>query len=226
MSEEEQDALSLAASWDAKSFLQMDTQDPDLTQVTAPSSGLALEPEIPAPSNSVRAMMERAANFLQISGFQGQALGRSLAGLVVACRQLWLSQARVTDADKSALLDTPISPGHTFGPAVEEIMQRCHGEREASRQVAVMLRSHASAQGRGRRWHLAVTTVTRTIPIPTAPRGDLRHCFQASAARSQQQARGNARRGAPAHHCPSHRNCPRQPPSQPPSQPQQPQQGP
>ncbi|MGH0121573.1 UNVERIFIED_CONTAM: hypothetical protein FKN15_040700 [Acipenser sinensis] len=259
MSEEEQDALSLAASWDEESFLRKETQDPDLTQVTAPSSKLASEPEIPAPSSSVRALMERATNFLQvpwkvssglkadfdppafssfpgfsgggqillatpglsaqhvqecsrtclhagcrggravgglskdpvcpngqcriteahlkkayaakaqvtrltntgglltayldgmlclvtvpellaselravsgtllqISGFQGQALGRSLAGLVVERRQLWLSQARVLDADKSALLDVPISPGHTFGPAVEEILQRCHRE--------------------------------------------------------------------------------------------------
>ncbi|MGH0158109.1 UNVERIFIED_CONTAM: hypothetical protein FKN15_039830 [Acipenser sinensis] len=52
---------------------------------------------------------------------QGQDLGRSLASLIVACRQLWLSQARVLDVDKAALLDAPISPGHTFGPAMEEI---------------------------------------------------------------------------------------------------------
>ncbi|RXM98750.1 hypothetical protein EOD39_12679 [Acipenser ruthenus] len=32
MIEEEQDALSLAASWDEESFLQTETQDPDLTQ--------------------------------------------------------------------------------------------------------------------------------------------------------------------------------------------------
>ncbi|MGH0182801.1 UNVERIFIED_CONTAM: hypothetical protein FKN15_010455 [Acipenser sinensis] len=32
MSEEEQDALSLVASWDEESFLQTETQDPDLTQ--------------------------------------------------------------------------------------------------------------------------------------------------------------------------------------------------
>ncbi|RXM31580.1 hypothetical protein EOD39_6844 [Acipenser ruthenus] len=47
---------------------------------------------------------------LQIFGFQGQALGRSLC-IVVAHRQLWLSQGRVSDEDKSALLNEPISPG-------------------------------------------------------------------------------------------------------------------
>ncbi|MGH0125216.1 UNVERIFIED_CONTAM: hypothetical protein FKN15_048901 [Acipenser sinensis] len=90
-----------------------------------------------------------SGTLLQISGFQGQALGRSLAGLVVPCKQLWLSQTRVPDADKSALLDAPISPGNAFGPAVEEILQCSHREQEVSRQVAAILPSHASARGRG-----------------------------------------------------------------------------
>ncbi|MGH0145258.1 UNVERIFIED_CONTAM: hypothetical protein FKN15_004947 [Acipenser sinensis] len=60
MSEEEQDALSLAASWDEELFLRTETQDPDLTQVMARSS------EIPAPSNLVRAKIEWADNFLQV----------------------------------------------------------------------------------------------------------------------------------------------------------------
>ncbi|MGH0124792.1 UNVERIFIED_CONTAM: hypothetical protein FKN15_074493 [Acipenser sinensis] len=80
-----------------------------------------------------------SSTLLLISGFQGQALCRSLASLVVARRWLWLSQARVPDMDKSALLDASISPGHTFGPAVEEILQHSHREREAPRQVAAML---------------------------------------------------------------------------------------
>ncbi|MGH0120110.1 UNVERIFIED_CONTAM: hypothetical protein FKN15_063331 [Acipenser sinensis] len=82
---------------------------------------------------------------LQISGFQGQALGRSLAGLVVEHRQLWLSQVKVPNTDKSALLEVPISPGYTFGPAVEEILQCSHKEQEASQQVAAMLPSRAPA---------------------------------------------------------------------------------
>ncbi|MGH0153493.1 UNVERIFIED_CONTAM: hypothetical protein FKN15_055371 [Acipenser sinensis] len=64
MSEEEQDALFIAASWDEESFLRGETQDPDLTQETVPSSVLASEPEVPAPSSSVQALMERAANFV------------------------------------------------------------------------------------------------------------------------------------------------------------------
>ncbi|MGH0130360.1 UNVERIFIED_CONTAM: hypothetical protein FKN15_042269 [Acipenser sinensis] len=44
-----------------------------------------------------------SGTLLQISSLHGQALGRSLASLVVARRQLWLSQTRVPDADKAAL---------------------------------------------------------------------------------------------------------------------------
>ncbi|MGH0132916.1 UNVERIFIED_CONTAM: hypothetical protein FKN15_064722 [Acipenser sinensis] len=64
--------------------------------------------------------------------------GRSIASLVVARRQLWLSQARVQEPDKVPLLDAPISPGHTFGPAVEEMLQRSVKAREASQQLAKM----------------------------------------------------------------------------------------
>ncbi|MGH0160973.1 UNVERIFIED_CONTAM: hypothetical protein FKN15_057773 [Acipenser sinensis] len=67
-------------------------------------------------------------------------------GKLVACRQLWRSQARVPDMDKAVLLDVPISPGPTFGPAVEEILQRAHRERKESRQVAALLPSHASSR--------------------------------------------------------------------------------
>ncbi|MGH0177493.1 UNVERIFIED_CONTAM: hypothetical protein FKN15_075363 [Acipenser sinensis] len=99
----------------------------------------------------------------KISGLHGQALGRSLASLVVACRQLWLSQAGVPDADKASLLDAPISPGHTFGPAVEEILQRFHREHEVSQQVAALLPLRSLVWGRSSHWQSPQTcTITRT----------------------------------------------------------------
>ncbi|MGH0178985.1 UNVERIFIED_CONTAM: hypothetical protein FKN15_000425 [Acipenser sinensis] len=108
-------------------------------------------------------------------GFGAASPGRytaaDLAGLVVARRQLWLLQARVPDADKAALLDAPISLGHTFGPAVEEILQKSLRDREASRQVAALLPPCAPAWNRSSRWRAPRTqTVTRTVPVPTAPR--------------------------------------------------------
>ncbi|MGH0161616.1 UNVERIFIED_CONTAM: hypothetical protein FKN15_041433 [Acipenser sinensis] len=93
-----------------------------------------------------------SSTLLQLSGLQGQALGRILTSLIMARRQLWLSQARVPDADNAAVLDTPISQGHTFGPAVEEILQKSRREREASRQVAALLPPRASTWGRSSCW--------------------------------------------------------------------------
>ncbi|MGH0138979.1 UNVERIFIED_CONTAM: hypothetical protein FKN15_025377 [Acipenser sinensis] len=95
--------------------------------------------EAPLPELVATELCLLSSTLLQISGLQGQALDRSLATLTVARIQLRLSQARVPDADKAALLDTPISPGHTFGPAVEEILQRSHWECETSWQVAALL---------------------------------------------------------------------------------------
>ncbi|MGH0155937.1 UNVERIFIED_CONTAM: hypothetical protein FKN15_043459 [Acipenser sinensis] len=94
--------------------------------------------ESPLPELMATNLCLLSGTLLQISILQGKALGWSLASLIVACRQLWWSQARVPDADKAALLDVPISPEHTFGPAVEEILQRYHRECEASRQVAAL----------------------------------------------------------------------------------------
>ncbi|MGH0132130.1 UNVERIFIED_CONTAM: hypothetical protein FKN15_049991 [Acipenser sinensis] len=65
-------------------------------------------------------------NLLRISKLNGQAVGRNLTALIAARRHLCLSQARVSDGDKALLLGAPITPGHTFGPAVDEMLQRSH----------------------------------------------------------------------------------------------------
>ncbi|MGH0121090.1 UNVERIFIED_CONTAM: hypothetical protein FKN15_070759 [Acipenser sinensis] len=92
-----------------------------LSILTAYMDGILREAPLPEPVACELRLL--SGMLLQISGLQGQALGRSPASLVVARRQLWLSQARLPDADKTALLDTLISLGHTFGPAVDEILQ-------------------------------------------------------------------------------------------------------
>ncbi|MGH0141469.1 UNVERIFIED_CONTAM: hypothetical protein FKN15_074077 [Acipenser sinensis] len=111
--------------------------------LTAYMDGVLRETPLPEPVTTKLHLL--SSTLLQISGLQGQALSRSLASLVVALTQLWLSQARVPNADKTALLDAPISPGHTFGPSVEEILQRSHQECEASLQVALLLPPRAPA---------------------------------------------------------------------------------
>ncbi|MGH0162201.1 UNVERIFIED_CONTAM: hypothetical protein FKN15_054623 [Acipenser sinensis] len=93
--------------------------------------GILQSAPLPEPvASELRLVLNR---LLQISGFQGQALG-----LAVARRQLWLFKARVPDEDKSVLLDTPITPGHTFGSAVEEMLQRSHREHKVSQEIASM----------------------------------------------------------------------------------------
>ncbi|MGH0117946.1 UNVERIFIED_CONTAM: hypothetical protein FKN15_042721 [Acipenser sinensis] len=90
-------------------------------------------------SASLRAELALVAQFLvKIAQLNARAQGRSIASLVVARRQLWLSQARVQEPDKAPLLDAPITPGHTFCPAVEEMLQCSVKAREASRQMAKM----------------------------------------------------------------------------------------
>ncbi|MGH0141046.1 UNVERIFIED_CONTAM: hypothetical protein FKN15_007575 [Acipenser sinensis] len=78
-------------------------------------------------------------NLLRISNFNGQAVGRNLAALVAARRQLWLSQARIADGDKAQLLDSPITSGHTFGPAVDDMLQRSHQALESTKDLVHLL---------------------------------------------------------------------------------------
>ncbi|MGH0116180.1 UNVERIFIED_CONTAM: hypothetical protein FKN15_074821 [Acipenser sinensis] len=91
------------------------------------------------PSAALRTELGTIAQLLvKLAQLNARAQGRSIASLVVARRQLWLSQARLQEPDKAPLLDAPISPGHTFDPAVEEMLQRSIKAREASQQLAKM----------------------------------------------------------------------------------------
>ncbi|MGH0125071.1 UNVERIFIED_CONTAM: hypothetical protein FKN15_021499 [Acipenser sinensis] len=100
----------------------------------------ALVRDLPeCPSAALRSELVTVSQLLvRLAQLNSRAQGRSIASLVVARRQLWLSQARVQELDKAPLLDAPISPGHTFGPAVEEMLQRSAKAREASQQMAKM----------------------------------------------------------------------------------------
>ncbi|MGH0144675.1 UNVERIFIED_CONTAM: hypothetical protein FKN15_043475 [Acipenser sinensis] len=70
---------------------------------------------------------------LRLSKLLSQATGWSMAALVAARRQLWFSQARLTERNKAALLDASITPGHTFGPAVDDLLLRSKAAREATK---------------------------------------------------------------------------------------------
>ncbi|MGH0131820.1 UNVERIFIED_CONTAM: hypothetical protein FKN15_055947 [Acipenser sinensis] len=102
------------------------TKDPACPNKQCRTTEVALVRDLPeCPSAALRSELVTVSQLLvRLAQLNSRAQGRSIASLVVARRQLWLSQARVQELDKAPLLDAPILPGHTFGPAVEEMLQR------------------------------------------------------------------------------------------------------
>ncbi|MGH0136785.1 UNVERIFIED_CONTAM: hypothetical protein FKN15_062073 [Acipenser sinensis] len=103
---------------------------------------------------------------VKIAQLNALAQGRSIASLVVARRQLWLSQVRVQEPDKAPLLDAPITPGHTFGPTVEEMLKRSAKAWEASQQMAKMW-PHKPFQSKEPGLHPQPIVITREQYIAT-----------------------------------------------------------
>ncbi|MGH0138659.1 UNVERIFIED_CONTAM: hypothetical protein FKN15_031915 [Acipenser sinensis] len=109
-------------------------------------------------------------HLLQLSKYNGQALARSTAALVAARRQLWLAQARVCDKDKAPLLDAPVTPGHTFGPAVDEMLKHSHQARESSKELARLLPKHKPQTRKPtKHWQNRHPQLQKQIEAPAAP---------------------------------------------------------
>ncbi len=82
-----------------------------------------------------------------------QAIGRSMASLVVLERHLWLTLTEIKDADRVSFLDAPISPSGLFGPAVKGFAERFTEAQKASQAMRHFLpkrSSPAAAQSRPR----------------------------------------------------------------------------
>ncbi|MGH0118007.1 UNVERIFIED_CONTAM: hypothetical protein FKN15_047012, partial [Acipenser sinensis] len=95
-------------------------------------------PSLSQSSSSSSVSEEEQTQALQVLyGFK--PMGRNLAEQVAARRQLWLSQARVSDGDKALLLDAPFTPEHTFGPAVDEMLHHCHHVWESTKEQVRLL---------------------------------------------------------------------------------------
>ncbi|MGH0172364.1 UNVERIFIED_CONTAM: hypothetical protein FKN15_069348 [Acipenser sinensis] len=165
ISKEEQDANSIVASWDGGSFPEEETEAQELTQGTCPSSEpFTVFPDILEEVQSSWHRLASVPNLLKQAAPLASLEGVGVLGLAEfppvdsTIKALVRDPpARVLDMDKSTLLDAPVSPGHTFGPAVEETLHRSHREREPSQQVASMLPSRAPVQERRRRWRPPVT---------------------------------------------------------------------
>ncbi len=79
------------------------------------------EPD-PATLRELRSATDLA---LRATKTTAQAIGRSMASLVVLERHLWLTLTEIKDADRVSFLDAPISPSGLFGPAVKGFAELC-----------------------------------------------------------------------------------------------------
>ncbi|KAI7810082.1 hypothetical protein IRJ41_022890, partial [Triplophysa rosa] len=64
-----------------------------------------------------------------------QALGQSMANVVQARRQVWLSHANLLDQDCMAVIAAPLVPGEVFGPPAEAALEQSRRTRELTRSV-------------------------------------------------------------------------------------------
>ncbi len=126
-----------------------------------------------------------------------QAIGRSMASLVVLERHLWLTLMEIKDADRVSFLDAPISPSGLFGPVVKGFAERFTEAQKASQAMRHFLpkrSSPAAAQSRPR-------TAPTQQPAKPAPA-----VYTPQPARTQ-QPRGHSR--SARRHSPPKRHGPR-----------------
>ncbi|KAI7790379.1 hypothetical protein IRJ41_013994 [Triplophysa rosa] len=64
-----------------------------------------------------------------------QALGQSMANVVQARRQVWLSHANLLDQDCMAVIAAPLVPGEVFGTPAEAALEQSRRTRELTRSV-------------------------------------------------------------------------------------------
>ena len=77
-----------------------------------------------------------------------QALGRSMASLIVLERHLWLNLTEIKDADRTAFLDSPISTSGLFGPSVNGFAERFTEAQKASSAMKHFLPKRSSSASR------------------------------------------------------------------------------
>ncbi len=76
---------------------------------------------------------------LRATKTMAQAIGRSMASLVVLERHLWLTLTEIKDADKVPFLDAPVSPTGLFGPAVEGFAEHFTEAQKSSQAMRLVL---------------------------------------------------------------------------------------
>ncbi len=99
-----------------------------------------------------------------------QAIGRSMASLVVLECHLWLTLTEIKDADRVSFLDAPISPSGLFGPAVEGFAEHFTEAQKASQAMRHFLPKRSSPAAAQSRPKTAPTQQTaKPTPVIFAP---------------------------------------------------------
>ncbi|KAL0192436.1 hypothetical protein M9458_010732, partial [Cirrhinus mrigala] len=113
-----------------------------------------------------------------------QAIGRSMASLVVLERHLWLTLTEIKDADKVPFLHAPISPTGLFGPSVQGFAERFSAAQKTSQAMQHFLPKCLSSRAASGR------------PKPTPPQQPVRPAStapSAAAAAAAQPAKAESR---------------------------------
>ncbi|ROJ42279.1 hypothetical protein DPX16_1720 [Anabarilius grahami] len=95
-----------------------------------------------------------------------QAIGRSMASLVVLERHLWLNLTEIKEQDKTAFLDAPVSPSGLFGPAVEGFTERFTAAQKSSQAMRHFLPKRSSSASAPS--HPRPAPAQQTKPAPSA----------------------------------------------------------
>ncbi|XDV20475.1 hypothetical protein PO909_025797 [Leuciscus waleckii] len=82
---------------------------------------------------------------LQATKATAQAIGKSMASLVVLERHLWLNLTEIKETDKMHFLDAPVSSAGLFGPAVKGFSGRFTEAQKASQAMRHFLPQRSSS---------------------------------------------------------------------------------
>ncbi len=132
--------------------LQLDRRLRRVLQVYQAKLLSAVDESEPDPA-TFRELRSATGLALRATKTTAQAIGRSMASLVVLERHLWLTLTEIKDADRVSFLDAPISPSGLFGPAVKGFTERFTEAQKASQAMQHFLpkrSSPAAAQSRPR----------------------------------------------------------------------------
>lgn len=121
-----------------------------------------------------------------------QALGQSMASVVQARRQVWLSQANLLDQDCMAVVAAPLIPGEVFGPPSEAALEQSRKTRELTRSV------RRAPVIRGPRTSAGSSSWTRPESLTQAYPGQRRTAGQGALGGPGQGVRQSFRRGRQA----------------------------